>query len=27
MAGIKEHNEDLELLYPDLLKFEIYRRI
>ena len=26
MAGIKEHNEDLELLYPDLSKFEIYKK-
>ena len=27
MAGIKDHNEDLELLYPDLSKFKIYKRI
>jgi dTDP-4-amino-4,6-dideoxygalactose transaminase len=27
MAGIKEHNEDLELLYPDLSKFKIYKGI
>ena len=26
MAGIKEHNEDLELLYPDLSKFNVYTR-
>ena len=26
MAGIKDNNEDLELLYPDLSKFEIYKK-
>ena len=25
MAGIKENNDDLELLYPDLSKFKIYK--
>lgn len=25
MAGIKENNEDLELLYPDLSKFKVYK--
>ena len=27
MAGVKNHNKDLELLYPDLSKFEIYKGI
>jgi len=26
MAGIKDHNEDLELLYPDLSNFKVYKK-
>jgi hypothetical protein len=26
LDGTKKHNEDLELPYPDLSKFEIYRK-
>lgn len=26
MDGTKKHNEDLELPYPDLSKFEIYKK-
>jgi hypothetical protein len=26
LDGTKKHNEDLELPYPDLSKYEIYKR-